>query len=110
LQQELWGDYVESIGADQILKDHENRIQTLEKNYDQMQRDIAQIQNGQLRIETTLLQESRDQKALLNQIIKQKFNLDKINTIGKWKLLIVIFGGSGLIYLIIDLIRSAFTK
>lgn len=112
MQLETWGDYVESIGTDQILKDHENRIQTLEKNYDQMQRDIAQIQNGQLRIETTFLQESRDQKNLLNKLIDQKFDLDKTNLTSRWKFILTACGSGGIFVVVLlalfELIKGAF--
>lgn len=90
----------------EMVQDHEKRISQLEKNYDEVKRDIAQIQNGQLRIETTLLQESRDQKALLNKIITQKFSIDKINTVEKWKFLLALFGSGGILYLIIELIKG----
>jgi hypothetical protein len=91
---------------EQMVQDHEKRIGQLEKNYDEVKRDIAQIQNGQLRIETTLLQESRDQKALLNKIITQKFSIDKINTTEKWKFLGALVGSGGILYVIIELIKG----
>jgi hypothetical protein len=94
------------IKIEQMVNDHEIRISKLEQSYDQMQRDIATIQNGQLRIETTLLQESRDQKALLTKLINQKFTLDKINTTNKWKVFGSIVGSGGILYLLIELIKG----
>jgi hypothetical protein len=89
-----------------ILKDHEKRITELEKNF-------GIIQNSQLRMESTLLNESRMQKDLLHKLIDQKFvldktqlkqtfDLDKIDILKKWEFWIAAIGSGGILFFIAE--------
>jgi hypothetical protein len=93
-----------------ILQDHEKRISELEKNF-------GIIQNSQLRIENTLLDESRQQKDLLHKLIdhkfvldktqlKQTFDLDKINILKKWEFWIASIGSGGILFFIAEKLFS----
>lgn len=93
-----------------ILKDHEKRISELEKNF-------GIIQNSQLRMESTLLNESRLQKDLLHKLIDQKFvldktqlkqtfDLDKINILKKWEFWIASLGSGGILFFVAEKLFS----
>src|SRR5438309_3520826 len=90
---------------EQMVQDHEKRISQLEKNYDEVRREMTTIHNGQLRIENTLLIESKEQKELLKKLIDQKFGLDVINTSGKWRFFITALGSGGILYLLFELLK-----
>jgi hypothetical protein len=94
----------------QVLQDHEKRITELETNF-------GIIQNTQLRMESTLLNESRLQKDLLHKLIDQKFvldktqlkqtfDLDKINILKKWEFWIAAIGSGGILFFIAEKLFS----
>jgi hypothetical protein len=89
-----------------ILQDHEKRITDLEKNYAEVKKDLAVVNNSQLRMETTLLNESREQKILLNKLIDHQFGLNKLNLAGKWQFWAATVGSGGVLYLILEFLTK----
>ena len=45
-----------------------------------------------------MLNESRDQKELLNKLLKHVLGTQKFNLTKKWQLILFMFGGGGLFY------------
>lgn len=77
------------------LLDHEDRIKTLEKNYAVLVGDMAEIRNGQLRLENTILKTTQDQNQLLNKLIDNSFDLKKTSVVSKKEIWVAILGGGG---------------
>ena len=82
---------------EQIVQDHEKRIQQLEKSYDEVKKEITGIHTAQYRMETTILRESQEQKELIRKVLEHQFGLDKINLENKWKLWITVLSSGSVI-------------
>lgn len=89
-----------------MVQDHEKRIISLEQNYSEVQRELTTVQNSQLRTENAVLNESRDQKELLNKLLEHVLGTQKFNLTKKWQLILAMFGGGGLFYALIQLFTS----
>lgn len=87
-----------------MVQDHEKRIIKLEQNYSEVQRELTNVQNSQLRTENTVLSESREQKDLLNRLLDHVLGAQKFNLTKKWQLILAIFGGGGIFYAIIQIV------
>ncbi|RYI24993.1 hypothetical protein EVU96_25240 [Bacillus infantis] len=78
------------------LDDHEKRISQLETSYYSLESKITGVENGQLRLENTILNEFKEAKGLTNKLIDHQFGLDKKKLSGKEKItLALITAGSG---------------
>lgn len=93
---------------DQRLDDHEKRITSLEKNYDEMKYGIVKLEN-------TVLSEGKEQKQLLNKLIDHFFEDRKETRNSKvklseirWTTLVSLFGGGSAIVLVIQWLSSLF--
>jgi len=86
-----------------MVQDHEKRILTLEKNYSEVQRELTNVQNSQLRTENTVLETSRQQKELLEKLLDHVLDTKKFSLTKKWQLILAIFGGGGAFYAIIQI-------
>ena len=89
-----------------MVQDHEKRIISLEQNYSEVQRELTNVQNSQLRTENAVLNESRDQKELLNKLLEHVLGTQKFNLTKKWQLVLAMFGGGGVFYALIQLVAS----
>lgn len=87
--------------ADQV-QDHERRIVELERNQ-------AELKNGMLRIENTVLQESSTQKELLNKLVEHHFGIKTKMLDSKTKIVLGLLGSGGLASFI-TLLFQWFTK
>lgn len=88
----------------EMVQDHEKRIISLEQNYSEVQRELTTVQNSQLRTENAVLNESRDQKELLNKLLEHVLGTQKFNLTKKWQLILAIFGGGGAFYAVIQIL------
>lgn len=89
-----------------MVQDHEKRILTLEQNYSEVKKELTVVQNSQLRTENTVLNESREQKDLLNKLLDHVLYTRKFNLSKKWQLALAIFGGGGIFYAFIELVSK----
>ena len=87
---------------EKLVVDHEKRISQLEINYTALDR-------GLYRVENTVVAESREQRGLLNELIKNQFKLDSKKLSAKEKTtlaLVSILGGAlsggGIIYIVVQ--------
>lgn len=87
-----------------IVQDHEKRIIKLEQNYSEVQRELTNVQNSQLRTENTVLETSRQQKELLERLLDHVLGSKTFVLNKKWQLILTIFGGGGLVYAVLDLL------
>lgn len=105
------------LSVDERFEDHETRITALEKNYADLTNKMQSVETGQLRIEKTLLEEGKEQKALinkqreeqqqlLNKLLEHTLNIKQTNANKKWDLALALFGGGGLIYGLISLAQK----
>jgi hypothetical protein len=88
-----------NIKLDEIVQDHEKRIIELEKN-------SLLVNNTLLKVENTLLTESRETRALLNKMIEKQFGLAKINLAKKWEFWFAIVGSGGILYAVLDVLSK----
>lgn len=82
-----------------IWQNHEQRITALEIN-------MTGISEKMDRVEETVKEGNQEQKELLNTInnrmVDEFFGKKKMNLSNKWKLAFALFGGGGILYLLID--------
>lgn len=86
------------------LLDHENRIKTLENNYDKFVSKITAVENGQLQLENTVLKTSQDQNGLLNTLINNTFDLKKTRMITRKEIIIASISGGGILGVVVGAI------
>ncbi|MFP7480182.1 hypothetical protein [Terribacillus saccharophilus] len=86
----------------EIVQDHERRIVLLEKT-------VEKMENGMLKIENTVLAEGREQRAMLQEVIKYSFDDQQHKRDNKTKLKQLTFttissllGTGGVVFLIIQ--------
>ncbi len=89
-----------------MVQDHEKRIISLVQNYSDVQRELTNVQNSQLRTENIVMSESREQKELLNKLLDHVLDARKFNLTKRWQLTLAIFGGGGVFYALIQLVAS----
>ncbi|MED4399757.1 hypothetical protein [Metabacillus fastidiosus] len=100
---------------EKIVQDHEQRILALEQNYSTLSNKMQAVETGQMRIENTLLRESREQKELINKqrdeqdelfdtLVKHTLGIKKNNSNKKWELALAVVGGGGLLYAVFEIL------
>lgn len=109
-----------------MVQDHEKRILELEKNYSEVKKEITVVQTSQSKIENMLYTQNTDQRELIdkqNKLIEQHneeqkdlmgtllthtLGIKKDNNQQRKDILIALFGGGGIIYLLIELAQKYF--
>ncbi|MCY9198921.1 hypothetical protein MOE86_20035 [Bacillus atrophaeus] len=92
----------EDFAMEHMVQDHEKRIIALEKGQEE-------LKNGMLKIENTVLNEGREQRGMLQQMIQYSFedkqhkreNSIKLDQL-KWTTISGIVSSGGILYLIIE--------
>ncbi len=99
-----------------IVQDHEQRILELEKNYNEVKKEITVVQTSQAKIENMIYKQNTEQRELINKHQKEQskmFNVLLEHTLGikkvdakeKWKLAGVLVGSGGLLYAIFEFLQ-----
>lgn len=102
---------------EKIVQDHENRITELEKNYSEVKREIAVVQASQSKIENMIYRQNTEQRELIDHHQKEQnkmFSTLLTHTLGikkenhkqKWQLIGALFGGGGVVVLIVELVQK----
>jgi len=94
--------------VNEVVQDHERRIVILEQN-------VEEMRTGILKIENTVLAEGREQRNMLQQVIKYSFddqqhkrdNTTKLKQL-RWTTLSSILGTGGVVFLIIQWLLGQF--
>jgi hypothetical protein len=97
---------LDSVNVQQRMIDHEERIKTLEHNYNRLEGKITTIENGQLQLENTVLKTSQENKDLLTKLIDHHFDLSKTKLIGRKEIIIAVLGGGGIAGIVITIIAN----
>lgn len=90
---------MEASGMHEIVQDHERRIVELERNQ-------AELKNGMLRIENTVLQESSKQTDLLNKLIDHHFSNKSELIKSKGLVISSLIGSGGILVLFVQWLIS----
>ncbi|KAB2491755.1 hypothetical protein [Priestia endophytica] len=93
----------EAVRMHEIVQDHERRISDLEHRYDTLEHKITSVENGQIRVENTILNEGKENRAMLTKLIDHQFEIKKINVSSKWQLWTSVFSAGGVFYLLFEL-------
>ena len=102
-----------------IVQDHEKRILELEKNYNEVKKEITVVQTSQAKIENMLYTQNTEQKELIEKHQKEQTKLlDTLlsHTLGikqdthtqKWKLFGALVGGGGVVALLVEVLQQLF--
>jgi predicted nucleic acid-binding Zn-ribbon protein len=77
--------------------DHENRITTLERNFQSLEGKVQNIETGVSRVENTVLKESKVQQDLTNKLIDHHFNFKTTKTMSRKEIWVAALGGGGIV-------------
>ena len=88
----------------EIVEDHEKRIMALEDQQSKMLLEMKTIQSSQYKIENTVLNEGKEQKALLNKLLTYHLDMNKTKISNRHQLMLTFFGGGGTLYFIFELV------
>ena len=90
-----------------IVADHERRIGDLERSYSALEGKIQTVENGQLRLENTVMGANSEQKDLMNLMIKSQFEFRDKRLSSKEKIhlalisgVVTVIGGGGAVIVI----------
>ena len=108
---------VEEKSMESIVQDHEKRILELEKSYGEVKKEITIVQTSQSKIENMMYSQNTEQKELINRHQnEQRQLLDTLlgHTLGIKKetnkqrkdILIALFGGGGVLFLLIEALQK----
>lgn len=61
----------------ELFQDHEKRISTLELRNEEFSKRLTSIENTQLKLESTLMRESGEQKGLLRDILSHQQKMEE---------------------------------
>ncbi|QTD40659.1 hypothetical protein [Sporosarcina sp. Te-1] len=100
-----------------IVQDHEKRILELEKNYGEVRKEITVIQTSQAKIENMLFTQNTEQKelidkhqreqtALLDTLLQHTLGMKKDNNKQRKDILVALFGGGGILFLLIEALQK----
>lgn len=100
-----------------IVQDHEKRILELEKSYGEVQKEITVVQASQAKIENMLYSQNTEQKelidkhqkeqtALLDTLLHHTLGIKKDNNKQRKDILIALFGGGGILFLLIETLQK----
>lgn len=100
-----------------IVQDHEKRILELEKNYGEVRKEITVVQTSQAKIENMLYTQNTEQKelidkhqreqtALLDTLLSHTLGIKKDNNRQRKDILIALFGGGGILFLLIETLQK----
>ena len=98
----------ENAEMERIVQDHERRIADLEKNHSEIRNEIRLIQGSQYKIENTVLNESKEQKDLLNKLVDHHLGMKTSNNSNRWKFAIALVSGGGLFYVVFEAVKAIF--
>lgn len=80
-----------------IWQDHERRITTLENTFSQYGSKIEGLERQMHNIEGKIDQNGKQQKELLDQLIKHHLDTNRFKMSKRWQLILNIFGAGGLL-------------
>lgn len=114
----------EEKSMESIVQDHEKRILELEKSYGEVKKEITVVQTSQSKIENMLYTQNMDQRELIdkqNKLIEQHngeqkelmgtllghtLGIKKDNNKQRKDILIALFGGGGILFLLIESLQK----
>lgn len=114
----------EAKSMESMVQDHEKRILELEKNYNEVKKEITVVQTSQAKIENMLYTQNTDQRELIdkqNKLIEQHNNeqkelmgtllghtlgIKKDNNKQRRDILVALFGGGGILFLLIESLQK----
>ena len=100
-----------------IVQDHEKRILELEKSYGEVKKEITVVQTSQAKIENMLYTQNTEQKelidkhqkeqtALLDTLLSHTLGIKKDNGKQRKDIFIALFGGGGVLFLLIETLQK----
>lgn len=108
---------MEGKSMESIVQDHEKRILELEKNYGEVIKEITNVQTSQSKIENMLYTQNTEQKELIDKhqgeqtklldtLLSHTLGIKKDNNKQRKDILIALFGGGGVLFLLIEAMQK----